>query len=75
MNRIYAYRSAIVHGSKTTEKKRVIKIDKEEIEVHSLAVRFLRKTLRILIEYPQFREAKKIDENLLLGGKHNGMPS
>jgi len=75
MKQIYAYRSAIVHGSKYAEKKRVIKIDNEEIGVHSLAVQFLRKTLKILIENPAFREVKKIDEDLLLEGIRNRMPS
>lgn len=66
---IYAYRSAIVHGSKNLDKKRVIRIDAEnEVAVHSLAVEYVRKLLKILIENPDFRDVKRIDDELLLGG-------
>ena len=64
---IYAYRSAIVHGSTKIDKKRMIKIDKgNEVPASTLAVEYLRKLLRILIENPYFRDVKRIDEELLL---------
>lgn len=66
---IYACRSAIVHGSKRLDKKRVIRIDAEnEVPVHSLAVEYVRKLLEILVEHPEFRDVKRIDDELLLGG-------
>ena len=66
---IYSYRSAIVHGSKSVDKKRVIRIDAEnEVPAHSLAVEYVRKLLQILIENPKFRDVKRIDDELLLGG-------
>lgn len=65
---IYSYRSAIVHGSKNPDKKRLIKIDEEKnVSAHSLAVEYLRVLLRILIDNPIYRDPKKIDNDLLLG--------
>lgn len=66
---IYKFRSAIVHGSKSSEKKRVIKInEKNEVPTQSLAVEYLRHLLKILIKIPKYRDPKKIDNELLLGG-------
>lgn len=65
---IYAYRSAIVHGSKRLDKKRVIKLeDNKEATTHSLAVEYLRFVLKVILENPQYRDPKKIDSELLLG--------
>lgn len=65
---IYSYRSAIVHGSKNPDKKRLIKIDEEkQVSAHSLAIEYLRVLLRILIDNPAYRDPKKIDSDLLLG--------
>ncbi|MBL5906110.1 HEPN domain-containing protein [Serratia fonticola] len=65
---IYAYRSAIVHGSKTLDKKRIIKLeDNKEATTHSLAIVYLRFVLRILLENPKYRDSKLIDSELLLG--------
>ena len=66
---IYAYRSAIVHGSKKLDKKRIIKLeDNKEATTHSLAVEYLRFVLKVILENPQYRDPKKIDSELLLGG-------
>lgn len=66
---IYAYRSAIVHGSKSIDKRRIVKIDEnQEGTTHSLAVEYLRFILKILIENPKYRDPKIIDSELLLGG-------
>lgn len=65
---IYAFRSAIVHGSKNLDKKRIIKIDEErDIATRVLAVDYLRMILRVLLENAEYREPKRIDEVLLLG--------
>ncbi|TVL52132.1 HEPN domain-containing protein [Shewanella algae] len=66
---IYAYRSAIVHGSKKLDKKRFIKLeDNKETTTHSLAVEYLRFVLKVLLENPKYRDPKLVDSELLLGG-------
>lgn len=66
---VYAYRSAIVHGSKNLEKKRVIKLtDSTHVTAHSLAVDYLRMVLRVLLQNPKYRNPLLIDQELLLGG-------
>lgn len=65
---IYAYRSAIVHGSKKLDKKRVIKLEDNETTTHSLAVDYLRFVLKVLLENPKYRDPKLVDSELLLGG-------
>lgn len=66
---IYAYRSAIVHGSKKLDKKRVIKLeDNRETTTHALAVEYLRFVLKVLLENPKYRDPKLVDSELLLGG-------
>lgn len=65
---IYAYRSAIVHGSKKLDKKRIIKLeDNKETTTHSLATEYLRFVLKVLLENPKYRDSKLIDSELLLG--------
>ncbi len=70
VKKIYSYRSAIVHGSKDLDKKKVIKIDeKNEVKAHTLAVVYLRMILRVILENPEYRDPKMIDEKLLLNCK------
>jgi hypothetical protein len=65
---IYGYRSAIVHGSKDLNKKRIVKIEEDKnTTAHSLAIEYLKIVLRILLEHERFRNPKAIDEELLLG--------
>ncbi len=65
---IYAYRSAIVHGSKTLDKKRVVKLDdNKETTTHSLSIEYVRFVLKVLLNNPQYRKSKLIDSELLLG--------
>lgn len=72
VKKIYSYRSAIVHGSKDLDKKKVIKIDeKNEVKAHTLAVAYLRMILRVLLENPEYRDPKMIDEKLLLNCEEN----
>lgn len=67
IKKIYGYRSAIVHGSKDIEKKRVIKLSEEKnMPVNNLAIKYLKQFLTLMIEYPEYRDAKMIDEKLLL---------
>ncbi len=67
VKKIYAYRSAIVHGSKGLDKKRIIKIDEgNEVNAHVLAVEYLRMILRVLLNHPDYRVPRNIDEKLLL---------
>jgi hypothetical protein len=63
IKKIYAYRSAVVHGSSKADKSREIIVqDKPPIRTVSLAIKYLRMTLRILLKYPQYLKAEKIDE-------------
>jgi Apea-like HEPN len=67
---IYKYRSAIVHGSIIPEEKRMINVSEgKSIPANALAVKYLRFIIKKLIEYPQYRDPKKIDEDLLLNDK------
>ncbi|EKO3698760.1 hypothetical protein P0F10_003533 [Vibrio metschnikovii] len=65
---IYDYRSAIVHGSKQIDKKRLVRIDESKsITTHSLAVEYLRAIIKTLLELPKYRDVQVIDSELLLG--------
>jgi len=65
---IYKYRSAIVHGSHTVDKKRMVSIDeKEKVPAQQLAIHYLRYILKVLIEFPEYRKPEVIDQKLLLG--------
>lgn len=65
---IYAYRSAVVHGSTKVDKKRVIQfVDKTSKEASLMGVEYLRLILEILIEHPKFRAPMNIDKFLLEG--------
>lgn len=65
---IYSYRSAIVHGSKNVDKKKLITVNAEhKVEAHALAVEYLRMLLKVLLENPVYRDPKKIDSDILLG--------
>ncbi len=67
IKKIYSYRSAIVHGSKDLDKKKVIKVgERNEVKAHVLVVDYLRMILRVLLENPEYRTPKIIDEKLLL---------
>lgn len=67
IKKIYAYRSAVVHGSTKTQKKKEIKIgESRKVPVSDLAIEYLRKTLKILIAEPKYRKPTEIDKKLLL---------
>jgi hypothetical protein len=66
VKKIYAYRSAIVHGSKKIESKRTIAIkDKEEIPLVALGVRLLRYSVFALTKHPKFLDPKQLDRFLI----------
>lgn len=67
IKKIYAYRSAVVHGSTKTQKKKEIKLDESRtIPASDLAIEYLRKILKILIVEPIYRKPTEIDKKLLL---------
>jgi len=67
IKKIYAYRSAVVHGSKKTDKKKEIKLDDiRSVPASDLATEYLCKVLRILISNPAYRKPEEIDKKLLL---------
>ena len=69
IKQIYAYRSAVVHGSTKASKKQEITIpNKAPIRAVVLATNYLRMIMKVLIEHPQYLKPDKIDEKLLLGG-------
>lgn len=68
VKKIYSYRSAIAHGSRDLDKKRVIKIEDEKTTTaHDLVIEYLRMILRVVLKYEKYRTPKFIDEQLLLG--------
>lgn len=72
IKKIYSYRSAIVHGNKGLDKKKVIKVDdRVEVNAHVLVVDYLRMILRVLLKNPEYRTPKTIDERLLLNCINN----
>jgi hypothetical protein len=69
VKKIYAFRSAVVHGApqKTTQKSREIKLpDDTSIPAVELAKLYLREILKIMINEPKHLEAK-INDLMLLG--------
>lgn len=67
IKRIYKYRSAIVHGSHTLDNKRMISVgDNERVPAQLLAIDYLKFVLKALIEFPEYRNPKVIDQSLLL---------
>ncbi|HEX6293067.1 MAG TPA: hypothetical protein VFZ66_28045 [Herpetosiphonaceae bacterium] len=69
---IYAYRSAIVHGSSKATKKREFTFrDNKKISTVKVAVELLRMALKILLLNPEYLKPVKIDEELLLGSFTN----
>lgn len=65
---IYSYRSAIIHGSTKLDSRREIKInEKENVPALDVAISYLRSCIEVLILYPEYLQANKIDEGLILG--------
>lgn len=67
IKRIYAYRSAVVHGSTEVDRKREIAIGgRGKIPAVTAAVTYLRMALEVLTEHNEYLNPAKIDEQLLL---------
>jgi len=72
---IYAYRSALVHGSSSYDKKREIRVSQTtRVEATVLAVEYLRAVLKVLATRPQFRDPTSIDRTLLLADAEVSSP-
>ncbi|SET85518.1 hypothetical protein SAMN05216389_1422 [Oceanobacillus limi] len=64
---IYSFRSAIVHGSTKISSKREIKVNDEvKIPALELAIEYVRNSILVLVQNPEYLVASKIDENLIL---------
>ena len=66
---IYSYRSAVAHGSKDVEKKRIVTIGKQKTTSIQFAIELLRKSIMILLENQKYLEPCNIDKDLLLNTK------
>jgi hypothetical protein len=67
VKKIYAFRSALVHGSSVSKTKREIKLHETAMPIStiSLANDFLREIIKIAVEHPNFLTAKEVDRLLL----------
>jgi hypothetical protein len=67
VKKIYAFRSAVVHGSSKIDSKREIKIKNETKPINTIEIanNYLREVIGILIKHPKYLEPKEIDKLLL----------
>jgi len=66
IKKIYAYRSAIVHGSKKSENKRTVSNKRnEEIPTVHLGLKLLRHSILTLARHPQYLDPAKLDQFLI----------
>jgi len=64
--KIYDYRSDVIHGSKTSNKRRIIRLDAEkEISTVRLGINILRYVLKALCHHLEYLDPKKIDALLV----------
>jgi hypothetical protein len=70
VKRVYNYRSALVHGSKSIGKAKQLIEGKgsEEVPFVELGLRLLRHAIRALTKYPEFLDPAKLDNYLLSPG-------
>ena len=67
VKKIYAYRSAVIHGSTKIEDKRELKLgNQERISAVTVAVNYLRSAISTLVEHSEYLDPARIDEELLL---------
>ena len=65
---VYRYRSALVHGSSSSDTKREIRVSETvRVEASELAVEYLRAVVRVLAANAELRKPTYIDRHLLLG--------
>lgn len=66
--KIYAYRSAIIHGRTEKVKERILKTSADEpIPMVQLAVQRLRGAIQAILEHPEYLDPERIDHDLLVG--------
>ena len=64
--KVYAFRSAVVHGAPVTKKNRVVKLSRQQsIPTLTLGIRLVRHVVVILAEHPEYLDVKRIDRDLL----------
>jgi Apea-like HEPN len=63
---IYAYRSAVVHGTNAEKKRHLKSAAGDEVFAVDVAQRFLRLILRALLQHPEWQSARRIDELLVV---------
>lgn len=70
LKRIYAYRSAIVHGAKESDKskKSLIEINGKSFHCNFFALEILRHSLKFFIDNPQFMDLKELENRILNEG-------
>jgi hypothetical protein len=70
IKKIYSFRSAVVHGSSSANKKKEIKLStKEVVPAVKKGIEYVRMIIRVLLNYPRYQDPKLIDSELLLGRK------
>jgi lipopolysaccharide biosynthesis regulator YciM len=70
IKKIYSFRSAVVHGSSSANKKKEIKLStKEVVPAVKKGTEYIRMVIRVLLNYPRYQDPKLIDSELLLGRK------
>jgi hypothetical protein len=67
VKKLYTYRSKLVHGRSDAAKHRLIG-DEESERTLEAGIRLLRRCLKVLIEHPEFQDAKEVDAGLLRAG-------
>jgi len=73
IKKIYAHRSAIVHGSSRPDRTREIKLpDERRVDATDLAVEYLRMALHVLAVNERLRDPRAIDAELLLADPGQG---
>lgn len=69
VKKVYAVRSAIVHGKKPKARKKAVDSNSTQGEDdRQLAAELLRFVLRVLLVHPRYLEPSKIDAELILRG-------
>jgi hypothetical protein len=65
--KIYDYRSAVVHGSRGSDKKRLVKLptQSEAVPAVALGLSLLRYTINALAKRPELLDSKRLDAHLL----------
>jgi hypothetical protein len=65
--KVYDYRSAVIHGARNVEKKRLIRVGEhaQPIPALSAGLFLLRNTIRALVKHPEFLDPKRLDKHMI----------